>query len=131
MIHEAILIPEVACLNSKAEYGGYKVARLTVETSAKEQKKALDDEDLEDIKVSNEIAKFKELILSKRADDKSSNVSNLSLFSRKRNCSEAGMDQISPVNKASRVSSKRGTWDPTRRVFTKKVELIYSFQKKI
>ena len=53
MIHEALLIPEVVSLNSKAEYGGYKVARLVVETSAKELKKALDEDDLEDVKVSN------------------------------------------------------------------------------
>ena len=53
MIHEALLIPEVAPLNSETEYGGYKVARLVVETSTKEQKKALNEDDLEDVKVSN------------------------------------------------------------------------------
>ena len=43
MIHEAVNINSTASMNSKAEYGRYKIARITVEQSDYEVKKALDE----------------------------------------------------------------------------------------
>ena len=48
LIHEAIRIPECASLNSKAEWGGYKIPRLTISLSDKERREQVDrDEHLE------------------------------------------------------------------------------------
>ena len=45
LVHEAVLIPELGSLNSKSEYVGYRLARLSVERSEWELKKDAADLD--------------------------------------------------------------------------------------
>ena len=48
LIHESIRISDVATLNSKNEWGGYKIPRLTVELSDKQIKEQVDKTETED-----------------------------------------------------------------------------------
>ena len=44
-IHEAVRISECASLNSKSEWGHYKISRLTIEKSDWERKKEVEEEE--------------------------------------------------------------------------------------
>ena len=47
LVHEAVKIPKYASLNSKAEWGGFKIPRLTVTKSEKETKDELEKAEID------------------------------------------------------------------------------------
>ena len=91
MIHEAVLITEKAMLNSKSERKGYKIARLTVEKTAFEHLKKIEDDEVANSKLNHEMLIVKEKVLAHRVLKKSINQTNSFNCSRKRKLVE--MDQ--------------------------------------
>jgi len=55
LVREAVLIQERAALNSRSEWGGYTVGRLTVLKSEKETKKQVELDDMTDKKFKIEL----------------------------------------------------------------------------
>ena len=116
MIHEAILISDKASLNSKAEWKGYRLARLTVEKSDKETKKHLEKGDLEELKLNQQLSVFKSEILRNRASSANNIVTNNFSSSRKRKI----MTGAKTNEKRTGISTQRGSWTPTTSRFVKR-----------
>ena len=71
MIHEAILISDCATLNSKAEYRGYKMARLKVEEAPWEARNKVELERANEAKLDNKMLLIKNKVLAHRTQVKS------------------------------------------------------------
>ena len=85
MIHEAILINELAIFNSKSEFRGYKLTRLTVEISVWETKKQLENDEIKGNNLNKQLAIIKGNIIVNRANSAAdSNDTNDFTSSRKR-----------------------------------------------
>ena len=122
MIHEAVLIGDKASLNSKSEWRGYKVARLTVEKAVWEQRKDIEDEDKVDSDLKSEMLLVRDRAIAHRANV--SNVSNdpNSLFvSRKRSLGEMAS---SSSQKFTGITSRDGVvWNPKNSRYGKRARL--------
>ena len=138
MIHEAVLIREKASLNSKAEWRGYKVAKLEVEKPSWQRLKDLETDDFEDKNLKRELSVFREKILTHRADtSKVKSVTNPLTCPRKRRMPEVSKDSStdSPAEKLVKftgITLKKGkTWDPASSCFTKKMRLSQTQSPKL
>ena len=98
-IHEAVRINECASLNSKSEWGHYKISRLTIEKSEWERRKEVEQEEKEDIALSEVIRVIKDRV--NRLP-----TTNRSNFYRKRpfNMSSGADDAKSPCQSQAQVS---------------------------
>ena len=82
MIHEAVLISEKASLNSKAEWMGYKMARLSIEKTAWETKKQAENDEIEAKNLNFQLDDFRTKVIGRKAICiASNNVFNLSVCS--------------------------------------------------
>ena len=59
LVHESVRISSHATMNSRAEWNGYKVARIIVEASDKETREKLDEPDKGDKKEVNKMLNSK------------------------------------------------------------------------
>ena len=98
-IHEAVRINECASLNSKSEWGHYKISRLTIEKSEWERRKEVEQEEKEDIALSEVIRVIKDRVNRLPATNRSN-------FYRKRpfNMSSGADDAKSPCQSQAQVS---------------------------
>ena len=88
MVKEAILIVEKASLNSKSEYKGYKIARITVDKSDKEKKVEEDLEEAREAEIRKEMVGLKGRVESAKAQLKASNKTKFVDIYRKRAAAE-------------------------------------------
>ena len=81
LVHEAVRILDEASLNSKAEWGGYRIARLSVEKTDKDLKKHLEISEGNYGSQKGEMSKLKERVIALARHSKASNAD---FVSRKR-----------------------------------------------
>ena len=110
LIHEAVIIAKEATLNSKNEWGGYKIPRLVVEKSEEENKK---EAALEEMNSNNE--KFAMQNLRKRVDEQKTKTN--SCFRSKRK--EADMTgqleaKVLTVSKRLRIAAPTPVTEPKK-----------------
>ena len=94
MVHEAILIGKHASMNSKSEWRGFQVKRLTVEKTDWQTKKELDQGEAR-AKVEKGLMNA---LKERAASVRSKSVSNISLNSRKGVCRKILLCRTQPNN---------------------------------
>ena len=124
LVHEAVRIPNRASLNSRGEWGGYKIARLKIDKPDWKAKKDLEIEEIEKMKVSDDLIRFKSRVVA-NAQQGSNNHFNT--FYRKRTMcdqepSDNGCETPVPAKRLKVVGVKTGSgkWNPGQRDFSKK-----------
>ena len=136
-VHEAVRISTHASVNSKAEWGGFQLSRLSIEKSDYEMTKELAD--VENAKTSEAV----EIAALKARVDAHNLVSNVLISSRKRKVEMSAAKEQKVVtgaavngstgavpkrkrveapgdSPANAISTGKGTWDPKKSKFTRK-----------
>ena len=99
MVKEAVLIRDQASMNSKSEFRGYKIARLTVEKQDWEVKKDQDSEAKSSKELENEMLAHKaDIERFALAQSSASNQVVNPLFSCRKRKVEAEMEPKTPTN---------------------------------
>ena len=132
LVHEAVRIPTGASMNSKGEWGGYRIARLMVDKSELEAKRDIEAEDRVTEGEKAEMLRLKERLI--RGDFASAQPSNILIdkiscrLRSKRSYEVMENEQSAtpvqaPNSKKLRTSCVRtrdgGVWDPCSSRFVK------------
>ena len=129
LVHEAVKILDCASMNSKSEWNGFKIARLCVDTEDWQKKKEVAEVDLVDSKVEGEMHRFRENLVANARLCSNSVVTKdlLDYRLRKRTMNQqtsqetpAGAQQSAKRPRSGTISSTSGSWNPKRRVFSRK-----------